>query len=663
MTRRSRRKWRTIRLYSYAALILSVVAACLLFSVYLYIKILGPPALAIPQSTLYYANDGAIIGESNSGQKRYWVHLDEISPNVKDAVVAIEDRTFYSHFGFDIKRIGGAILANAKQMDKVQGASTITQQYARNLFLTMDKTWKRKLSEAFYALRLEVNYDKDEILEGYLNTINFGHGAYGIEAASQFYFGKSAKDLSLAEGAMLSGIPKGPSSFSPLHSYEKAKNRQLLILDAMVDTGAISQRQADIAGKEELNFTGEHPHHRAESAPYFFDAVQKELVTTVGLDERMVSLGGLKVFTTLDERQQKIAEEIVKETISDQSELQIGFTAMDPKTGFITAMVGGRDYDESPFNRATQAVRQPGSTVKPLLYYAALEHGFTPSTLLASEPTTFKLDGNAEYTPHNFNNEYANREITMAQALAVSDNIYAVKTHLFLGQDVLVDTMKRFGISTNINQVPSLALGTSGIKVTELVNAYSILANGGRKVEPTLIQRVEDQDGKIIYEANSNDEQILNPQHAFVMSQMMTGMFDTKLNGYATVTGASISSQMRRLYAGKSGSTQSDSWMAGFTPGLAAAVWTGYDQGEDLTLTEDKVVAKNVWIRFMEQAIEGQMEQLHEFKPPSGVEVLPIDPETGKIATEFCPVFRLTYFKKGTEPTEVCTDHLPIAPN
>ncbi|MFK4998801.1 penicillin-binding transpeptidase domain-containing protein [Bacillus sp. N9] len=213
-------------------------------------------------------------------------------------------------------------------------------------------------------------------------------------------------------------------------------------------------------------------------------------------------------------------------------------------------MIGGRDYDESPFNRATQAIRQPGSTVKPLLYYMALEHGFTPSTLLDSEPTTFKLEGNAEYTPHNFNNEYANKEITMAQALAVSDNIYAVKTHLFLGQDVLVDAMKQFGFSTKINQVPSLALGTSGVKVTELVNAYSIIANGGRKVEPTLIQRVEDKDGKIIYEANSNNEQLLNPQHAFVMSQMMTGMFDTKLNGYATVTGASISSQMRRLYAG-----------------------------------------------------------------------------------------------------------------
>ncbi|MEC2323263.1 transglycosylase domain-containing protein [Lederbergia lenta] len=650
-----RRKWRTVRLLTFTSILAFAAIAVLLFSFYLYMKIIGPPPLSIPQSNLYYADDGSIIGESNSGQKRYWVSLDDISPTTIDAIIAIEDRTFYSHHGFDIKRIGGAVLANAKAMKKVQGASTITQQYARNLFLTLDKTWKRKISEAFYAIRLEINYDKDEILEGYLNTISYGHGAYGIEAASQYYFGKSAKDLSLAEGAMLSGIPKGPGIFSPLISFEKAKNRQLLILDAMKETGVISNEQADAAAKEKLIFIGKHPHHRAESAPYFYDAVKKELLTKVGLDERIVTLGGLKVFTTLDPKQQEIAESVIADTISDSSDIQVGFAAMDPRSGFVTAMVGGRDYDESSFNRATQAIRQPGSTIKPLLYYAALERGFTPSTLLRSEATTFKYnDNNSEYTPQNFNNQYANREITMAQALAVSDNMYAVKTHLFLGQEVLVDTMKNFGITTDIAQVPSLALGSSGVKVMELLNAYSMLANGGDKVEPVFIQKVEDYRGKVVYEATQNHEQLLKPQLAFVMSHMMTGMFDTKLNGYATVTGASIAPHMNRLYAGKSGSTNSDSWMAGYTPALAATVWTGYDKGSEITLTADKLYAKNIWSQFMERAIEGEPEDIHTFKPPVGVEPIPIDPVTGKIATQSCPTFRLIYFANGTEPKEIC---------
>ncbi|MDQ0342954.1 1A family penicillin-binding protein [Lederbergia wuyishanensis] len=662
-TRSHRRKWRTIRLLIFTSILAIGALGALIFSFFIYIKILGPPPLAIPQSTLYYANDGSVIGESNSGEKRYWVTLDDISPSAINAAIAIEDRTFYNHSGFDFKRIVGAVVANIKSMNKVQGASTITQQYARNLFLTMDKTWKRKISEAFYTIRLEGNYSKDEILEGYLNTINFGHGAYGIEAASQFYFGKNAKDLTIAEGAMLMGIPKGPGIYSPMINYEKAKNRQLLILKSMQETKAITTQIAKEAAEEKLVFTGVHPHHRADSAPYFYDVVKKELLNTVGLDERVIALGGLKVFTTLDPRQQEIAEKVMHETFSTDSDIQVGFAAMDPKTGFVTALIGGRDYDESPFNRATQAVRQPGSTIKPLLYYAALERGFTPSTLIRSEPTTFKLEGNSEYTPHNFNNHYANREVTMAQALAVSDNVYAVKTHLFLGERVLVDTVKKFGINSKMSAVPSLALGTSGVKVVEILNAYSMLANGGKKVEPIFIQKVVDYRGKVIYEVEQKEEQILKPEHAFIMSQMMTGMFDSKLNGYASVTGASIANQMSRVYAGKSGSTKSDSWMAGFTPGLAAVVWTGYDQGKEITLTTDKLYAKNMWIRFMERSIKGQPDKLHTFRPPAGVTAVPIDPSNGKLATNMCPVFRLTYFEKGTEPAEACTEHLLTGPN
>lgn len=657
------KKWRTFRICSFLFIMAATAVGMLLLSFFLWLKILGPPPLSIPQSTLYYAADGSIIGESNSGQKRYWVSLDEISPHAVDAMIAIEDRTFYEHSGFDIKRIGGAVLANMKSMGKVQGASTITQQYARNLFLTLEKTWTRKLLEAFYTIRLEFHYSKDEILEGYFNTISYGHGAYGIEAASQFYFGKSAKELSLAEAAMLAGIPKGPGIYSPLVSPEKAKDRQLLILTAMQETGKISVSEKETAARERLHFIGKHPHHKADFAPYFYDVVKKELSSKAGLDNRVVELGGLKVYTTLDLQYQKIAEEVVQETISEKSEIQVGFAAMEPDTGYVKALVGGRDYNESPFNRAVQAVRQPGSTIKPILYYAALERGFTPATMLRSEPTTFRLNGeHNEYTPHNFNNQYANEKVTMAQALAVSDNVYAVKTHMFLGQNALIETAKKMGIQSGLKKVPSLALGTSGVKVIELLNAYSMIANGGTKVEPVFITRVEDSRGKVIYEAPAFKEKVLKPELAFVLSHMMTGIFDPKLSGYATVTGASVVNQMSREYAGKSGSTNSDSWMAGFTPKLASVVWTGYDKGKEMTLTEDKLYAKNIWIRFMEEALEGQDEKDHAFSPPANTVAVPIDPANGKIATNSCPVFRLTYFVKGTEPTEYCTVHMHDEP-
>ncbi len=655
----SKKRWRAFRVFSVLSLLAATVIILVLLSFWMWIKILGPPPLSIPQSTLYYAADGSVIGESNSGERRYWISLDEVPSHVSEAVIAIEDRTFYNHHGFDLKRIAGAMAANVKAMGKVQGASTITQQYARNLFLTLDKTWSRKLLEAFYTIRLEVNYDKDEILEGYMNTISFGHGAYGIEAASQFYYGKSAKELTLAESAMLAGIPKGPGIYSPLISEEKAKSRQRLVLGAMEKTGVISLEEAKAASLEQLSFTGKHPHHQAEMAPYFYDTVKKELKDKAGLDNRSIALGGLRVYTALDVKQQKMAEEVVSGTISETSDIQAGFAAMDPETGHVTALVGGRSYQNSSFNRATQAVRQPGSTLKPLLYSAALEHGFTPSTVLRSEPTTFKFkDGQPEYTPHNYNNQYANGEVTMAQALALSDNVYAVKTHLFLGQNVLVDTIRKLGISSKMKEVPSLALGTSGVKPIELLNAYSIIANGGKKVEPVFIIRVEDFRGKVIYEAPKIKEQVLKPEIAFVLSQMMTGMFDPKLNGYATVTGESIVNHMSREYAGKSGSTNSDSWMVGFTPKLASIVWTGYDKGKEITLTADKLYAKNIWIRFMERALEDQDEKEHAFSPPAKVMAIPIDPVNGKKATNSCPVVRLTYFVKGTEPAEFCTDHL-----
>jgi 1A family penicillin-binding protein len=656
---------RTIK-YLRALLFISLIFISLILISYLalliYAKALGPPPLAVPQSTLYYSEEGKIIGESNSGQKRYWISLDDIAPELVEATIAIEDRGFFDHHGFDFKRIAGAAFADLKAMSKVQGASTISQQYARNLFLEHEKTWKRKLLEAFYTMRIEMNYSKSEILEGYLNTIYFGEGAYGVQAASQFYFNKNASELSLAEAAMLAGIPKGPSIYSPLVSYENAKKRQKIILQAMVNNHSITKEEGTAAEKENIRIVGKHLNTKVSLAPYFQDAVRQELRNLLSIDEKTIELGGLKVYTTLNLKQQTLAEKNIEKYISKESDIQVGMVAINPKNGYVKAMVGGRSYEKSPFNRATQAVRQPGSTLKPILYYAAIENGFTPATTMRSELTTFRFqDHRLEYTPHNFNDKYANGEITMTQALALSDNVYAVKTHLFLGEETLVDTIKKFGITTKMEGVPSLALGTSGVRLIEMANAYSLFANEGKEVAPVFIKRIEDHNGDIIYENKPVEDQVLRPDVAFVTTHMMTGMFDRKLNGYSSVTGSTIINQMTRMYAGKSGSTNSDSWMIGFTPQLVTAVWTGYDQGEPIENSAEKTYAKNIWIHFMEDALKGK--PLKTFKPPKGTIGVPIDPENGKLSTKDCPVQRLTYFVAGTEPTDYCTDHILEKPD
>ncbi|MDX8345474.1 PBP1A family penicillin-binding protein [Rossellomorea sp. YZS02] len=642
--------------------VVGALAAMVLFmlgimGVLIYAKVQGPPPLAVPQSTLIYSEDGSVIGESNTGEKRYWVGLKEISPALIEATISIEDKSFYEHYGFDIKRMAGAALADVKAMSKVQGASTISQQYARNLFLSHDKTWKRKISEALYTIRIEMNYSKKDILEGYLNTIYYGHGAYGVQAASQYYFGKDANQLSVSEAAMLAGIPKAPSYYSPVTHMDNAKKRQELILQSMTEDGFISKEQQAVSKAAQIRITGEHAHEKVETAPYFQDVVKSILRSDLGIEERTIEMGGLKVYTTLNPNHQKVAEKVVKEQISEESDIQLGFVSMNPKNGYVTALVGGRNYEESPFNRAVQAIRQPGSTIKPLLYYSALKQGFTPSTTMKSELTSFTFDNGKKYAPHNYNNKYANGDITLAQAIALSDNVYAVKTHLFIGQDTLPETAKeKFGLTTRVKKYPSSALGTSGARVIDMVNAYSIFANGGYKVKPVFITKVEDWSGNVIYEHESKKEQVLDPDLTYVMTHMLTGIFDPKLNDYSTVTGIQIRKDATRPYAGKSGTTNTDNWMIGYSPQLTAGVWTGYDREKEISLVDDKYYAKKIWVHFMEEALKD--EPVKNFKPTKGVVGVAVNPHNGLLATEDCPVQRFTYFVKGTEPTEYCHEHL-----
>ncbi|WLR41749.1 PBP1A family penicillin-binding protein [Bacillus carboniphilus] len=655
-TKRFKKTVKLLRAFLFLSAIATTFFLCLLLVVIIIAKIQGPPSLFVPQSTIIYAEDEQKIGETTN-QKRYWVPLDQISTDVINATIATEDRKFYQHHGFDIIRMGGAVIADLKAMAKVQGASTITQQYARNLFLSNEKTWVRKVKEAFYTVRLELNYEKDEILEGYLNTIYYGHGLYGIEAASLYYFNKHAHELTVAESALLAGIPKGPSYYSPETNFEKAKNRQERVLQSMYNEEFITKAQFEEALNEKIVLNGKTKQSNEMVAPYFQVQAIKQAADILNVDREKIDSLGLKIYTSLNLERQQIAEKYMKQIFADESTIQLGFLAMDPLTGKVEAMIGGRDYEESQFNRAIQAKRQPGSTIKPFLYYGGIKEGVTPVTPLRSEPTVFTYDdGRKKYQPSNYHDYYAYDDIDLMHAIALSDNIYAVKMHMFLGMDTLTNSVKEFGVQSPIKEVPSAALGTSPVTLIEMVNGYGHFANGGKEIEPVFVTKIEDTNGQLLYEFNPITNQKLDPKTTFVTTHLMTGMFDSQLNDYTKVTGSGIADLLTHQYAGKSGSTQTDSWMIGFSQNLVAGVWTGYDDPKEIESSEETQYAKKMWAYFMEEALKEDPPK--EAPIPDGVVGVMVNVENGLLATEACPVSRLTYFIEGTEPENYCKEHL-----
>jgi penicillin-binding protein 2D len=635
----------------------SILGICCALGVFIYAITQGPPSLMTEQVTVFYGNDGKIIGEEQGAEERYWIDIEEMPETIKEATLAIEDRRFYNHFGFDFKRIAAAALTDIKQMRMAEGASTITQQYARNLYLSHDKTWKRKVHEALYALRLEIFYNKDEILEGYLNTIYYGHGAYGIEAASRQYFNKNAEDLNLTEAAMLAGVPKGPSYYSPLNNEERAESRQQQILAEMERNGYITSSEKRDAVETSIVYSEEEESGSRELAPYFQDQVLTEAAKLLGIDRESVQTGGYHIHTTLIEDHQKILEEQVRRNIPADDEIQVASAVMNSNTGAISALVGGKDYEESPFNRATQAKRSVGSTIKPFLYYAALGEGYSPVTMKESKPTEFIVDGQSDpYVPSNFNNQYADEPITMAQALAVSDNIYAVSTHMDIGPAKLVDTLQTFGMDEKFNPRPSLALGYSSISLFDMVSAYGKMVKGSESIEGHTIEKITDRHDNVLYEyqAKYNKEDKIDPDRAFTITHLMTGMFDSTLDAdYASVTGSPIKGKLTRMYGGKSGTTDTDSWMIGFSPQYVSGVWVGYDEGgRHLESFNDHRYAKAIWADTMEKIHEAVPPAV--FTPPPGVKGVYVDPETGYVAGPNCPQERLIYMEKSAIPKQVC---------
>ena len=625
------------------AFVFMIVMTIFFVGLYLY-------AVSLPKININNVNNISIYDKENdiifsgNGNKE-WISLNNISNYLIDATISTEDKRFYNHPGFDILRIAKSMYVNVTTKNLSQGASTITQQLARNLFSNFDKTWRRKLKEAWYAFRIEIDYSKDEILEAYLNTINYGNGVLGIENASYYYFNKSAKDLSLAEASMLAGIPKAPNAYSPLNDSETAKKRQGIILNYMVKNKKISEKEAEDAYDIELKYIGKKQKLNLSTLMYYKDAVVSELNSIKSIPDSYIN-SGLKVYTSLDINAQTILENSMKNNINDDK-LQVASIMMKPDNGAIIALIGGTDYLKTEYNRALYSKRQVGSTMKPILYYAALENGFTASTNFLSQATTFTFSDNDTYTPQNYGAIYPNHDISMAAAIAYSDNIYAVKTHLFLGEEVLVNTAKRIGINETLEKIPSLPLGTEELNIIDYVGGYATFANGGYKIKPHLIEKVLDCNDNVLYEFKEEKEPVLNSSIVYILNDLMTGTYDLTMIDYNYPTCGSLVNKITNKYAIKTGTTDTDSWTIGYNKDILIGVWNGYDDAKTIEINAVKS-SKNIWA----DAIEGYLKDKDTswYDMPDNVVGVLVDPINGTLADNKTKKKKILYYIKGTEP-------------
>ena len=630
-------------------LILKICLFCMLLFIIInfsgHIYALLTPKIDIKSANNFYLYDrkGKLVAQGNDS----WINIEDMNNIIINATVATEDKRFFSHNGFDFIRIGQAIVKNLAEGNIVQGASTITQQYARNLFLNFDKTWKRKFKEMALAFKLETHYEKDDILEGYLNTINYGHGVYGIGNASKYYFNKDLNDLDLAEISILIGIPNSPSNYSPISNYKLAKKRQKVVLGRMVNNKIITKNEMNDAYKEELTFYGKFENYNLSSLMYYYDAVMNELESIKSIPKSYLETGGLKIYTSLDIDAQSYLEDSVKYNLGDK-DVQTAKVMMNPNNGEIIGLIGGSNYNKSSFNRAINSVRQPGSTIKPFLYYRALERGFTPSTTFLSKKTSFSFDNGSIYSPHNVSNIYGNKDISMVAALAYSDNIYAVKTHLFLGEDELVDILKKVGFTTKLEALPSLPLGCYEVNIIELVKAYSLLANGGKDITSHFINKVMDNKGNVLYQfKQKNDNFLLDSDLTFILSEMLTSTYDNNLIDFTYPTCINMIPDLTHKFAIKTGSTDNDAWIIGYNPNIVLASWTGYDKDKPIN---NKMVAgnKKSWSYAVEKYLKNKKNIW--YKMPNNVVGVLIDPISGEIANKDSKNKKIVYYIKGTEP-------------
>ncbi|MDA8210663.1 MAG: penicillin-binding protein 1A [Clostridia bacterium] len=584
-------------------------------------------------------------------ENRVPVKLAQVSPFLVKAVIAVEDSRFYEHKGIDPVGIARALLRDIRAGEVVEGGSTITQQTAKNLYLSHERTWQRKVKEAILTVQLEQKYTKDEILEMYLNQIYFGHGAYGVEVAAQTYFGKSAKELNLAESALLAGLPKGPNYYSPFRNYSAAKERQAVVLNRMVEVGQISREEADKAKQQPIVLTTSNKVKKIK-APFFVDEVREYITEKYENGAELLLRGGLSVYTTLDLEMQEAAEEALVQGLTGAgNDLQGALVAIEPQTGYIKAMVGGKDFQTSKFNR-TLALRQPGSAFKPFLYAAAIEaKGLTAGTAISCEPVSFRLQDGSNYTPADYGKQpYHYRNFTLTEALVKSDNVVSVKLNQQVGPQTLVNYAQKLGITSKLRPYLSLVLGTSEVTPLEMASAYGAFANQGLVAKPLYVLKIVDKDGRVLEENTVQLNAALDPKTAYIVTDMLRGVLQP--GG----TAGSLAALIGRPAAGKTGTTQEyrDAWFVGYTPELSSAIYVGYDKPKSTGRTGGDLAAP-IWGKFVKKALEKV--EPKDFVQPADTVKVKICADSGLLATPFSErVFEVS-FVKGTEPTTECPAH------
>ena len=557
------------------------------------------------ERTTIYSEEKIILGELHQEENRVIIPLEQISPILRKAVVALEDTEFYEHHGVNVKAIFRALVKDVLAGSFVEGGSTLTQQLAKNLFLTKKKHISRKIAEAILAIKIERRYSKDEILEMYLNQVYWGHNAYGIESASQQYFGKHAKELSLAESAMMVGMLQGPELYSPFRNFSGSKYRQKIVLERMQKLKLITPEMARNAYTEPI-FLAPKKLSRFK-APYFTSFVVAQLMSMYGEDATYTS--GLRVYTPLNYKWQMRAMQIITDyvekgrsggVVEDQFVNHLGFSqgallAIEPQTGYIKALQGGVDFQANEYNRCIQARRQPGSAFKPIVYLAALEKGFTPSSIVDDSPISFNT-GQGVYAPQNYTKTFSGA-IPLRRALEKSINIVAIKLTNMIGPQNVVRVARQLGVKSPLPAYLSLPLGINEMTMIELAGVYCVFANGGKRVEPTGILKIEDRDGNVIYSHDIKEKKVFDPDLIYTLVDMMKGV---------VTSGTGTAARLPRPVAAKTGTTSDyrDAWFAGFVPQLVCITWVGNDDNSPMNRVTGGSVPAQMWRDFMSVALD-----------------------------------------------------------
>ncbi|MCK9231873.1 MAG: PBP1A family penicillin-binding protein [Syntrophales bacterium] len=645
--------------YASLLIILGALGVVLLgTSLVFYLLLMELPSIAALKdfrpsiATRVYDDNNELIDEFFLEDRKV-IKLSECPRYVIQAFVAAEDTRFFEHRGLDYQSITRAFFKNLAAGHIVQGGSTITQQVAKALYLSPERSYRRKIKEALLAYKIDRYLTKEEILNLYLNYIYLGHGTYGIEAASQGYFGKSARHLTLSEVALLAGLPKAPNNFSPFLHPDRSLQRQAYVLQRMLDDGYITAAEKERALATPLRLRSVRPKDKV--AAYFVEHVRRYIMEKYGSD--VLYKEGLEVYTTLNLPMQKAARDAVERGLQEMERrqgyakglVQGALLCMDARTGAVRAMVGGRDFSRSEFNRATQSRRQPGSAFKPFIYTAAFDKGLTPSTIMVDSPISFAApsEPNGVWQPKNFDGTFLG-PMTLRHALVHSRNVVTIKVLKEIGVDYAAGYAANMGIASPLARNLTLALGSSGVTLLEMVRAYGVLANQGQRATPLFIKKIVDRTGQVFEENQPTLEQVIDPRIAFMSAYVMQDVVEQG-------TGARVRS-IGRPVAAKTGTTNDmrDAWFMGFTPSFVTGVWVGFDQERSLGRQEvGGRAAAPIWLYFMEKAVQGTPVEV--FPVPEGISFVKVDPNTGASLPDGTQGGLYESFLEGTTPEEVPT--------